>query len=539
MFRIKNIITLFLIIFWFVLILFFLYSKFFYTDKNIKTTSVQFLSNIEFSNSQELVYAIDDYIKTLADKSITFQIDNIYFETTIGELDIKPNIDHINSIIELEQRSLRLIFRSIIQPQTALEIPLKFDFDITAIKNKLPFKLEIKDSVYVNDQDELINCEKDIYNLILNQTLISSEISDLVSDRKNNIVSSFSNFFAGEGDNINMYKYCSKFEEKFIAQQNIFQNKGIDTSEFLLSDFYYSPYSEIFLIKNKDKLQDHLKKLESKVNIPKLQGSYEIINNKIALLSPYQIGKSLNIKKTFDQLQSSHLRKELNFDLIFDEDKPELLNRGLEIYDFTKLLGRGESRLHKVFDNYGSEIYFAEVGLKSTHNVIIPPNSEFSFYKDAGIYGGGNSYKTKLNEFVSGGICNATTTLFRGALHAGFVIKERYNHARNYGKYHWPYPINSVDSTFWAAHPVTDLKFINDTNYPALIKFEKREDSTYRYHYVNIYTSSKQPNRNVELSNWRRWNIQTSHKFESSFDRKVWEDGKIIREDNFYSKYYI
>jgi hypothetical protein len=54
---------------------------------------------------------------------------------------------------------------------------------------------------------------------------------------------------------------------------------------------------------------------------------------------------------------------------------------------------------------------------------------------------------------------------------------------------------------------------------------------------VNFYTSSEAPNREVELFNWQKWAERSETVFQGSFDRKVTQDGNVLREDTFKVSY--
>jgi vancomycin resistance protein YoaR len=98
--------------------------------------------------------------------------------------------------------------------------------------------------------------------------------------------------------------------------------------------------------------------------------------------------------------------------------------------------------------------------------------------------------------------------------------------------------MNIVDAAYLTT-PVVDFKFINDLNYPILIKTEiTRPGDNWQYHTLKVYTSSEAPDRTVEFYDWKKWNEYSSKVFEAHFKRKVIQNGEEIRNDEFYSKYW-
>ena len=203
----------------------------------------------------------------------------------------------------------------------------------------------------------------------------------------------------------------------------------------------------------------------------------------------------------------------------------------MEIIDITNLYGTGKTRIDIIrngIHNYGMDS--AVRGLNAIDTFIVNPHTEFSFINDSG---------SMIGKFrVGGGICNATTTIFRAALEAGFQITERHQHWFNVGSYAWGYPENIVDAAYYTDNPINDLKFINDLDYPVMLKLEITQDgNNYQYHTIRMYTSPKAPTRKVEIFDFKKWNVKSSTIFTGSFTRKVYQEGVILREDTFTSRY--
>lgn len=123
------------------------------------------------------------------------------------------------------------------------------------------------------------------------------------------------------------------------------------------------------------------------------------------------------------------------------------------------------------------------------NNVVVAPGKEFSFvatlggpvtldkgWKEAlGLFGGGTAMTP------GGGICQAATTVFRGALLAGLPITEKRNHSV-FVDHYVPYGVG-LDATIFPG--VHDLSFLNDTE--TYIVIQSYLDETKEEGYVNMY----------------------------------------------------
>jgi vancomycin resistance protein YoaR len=114
------------------------------------------------------------------------------------------------------------------------------------------------------------------------------------------------------------------------------------------------------------------------------------------------------------------------------------------------------------------------------HGLMVAPGETFSMasaigditldngFAEALIIVGGQTIKG-----VGGGVCQVSTTLFRGAFFAGFPIVERYAHAYRVGYYEQNSgghnaDLAGLDATVFV--PIVDFKFVNDTPYWLLME---------------------------------------------------------------------
>lgn len=131
------------------------------------------------------------------------------------------------------------------------------------------------------------------------------------------------------------------------------------------------------------------------------------------------------------------------------------------------LLGRSETSFYGSTEGRGKNI---DLGIKKINGMVLQPGEEFSFIKTVGESKEEDGYteqKVFLNDEVTtgigGGLCQVSTTLFRSALSAGLKITERKNHT-------YTVPLYDIGLDAVYAYPYTDLKFINDTKNPIVIK---------------------------------------------------------------------
>jgi len=111
-----------------------------------------------------------------------------------------------------------------------------------------------------------------------------------------------------------------------------------------------------------------------------------------------------------------------------------------------------------------------KIGAKYVSDIEVAPGEIYSFLEHLGNVGPKEGYKKELvisagstKKEYGGGICQVSTTLFRAVLDAGLPVVERHGHGYVVG-YYGP----GLDATIYG--PWTDFKFLNDTEYPIIVK---------------------------------------------------------------------
>jgi vancomycin resistance protein YoaR len=480
---------------------------------------------ISFANQDELNY----FSSTFSDNSqkpLEVYFDDIKFEVPINELKVRisqheaTNYGKGSDITKVITEGLALL--------GGKEIVLDIFFDSNVIINYFPFKIEPSDKSAFIDGFAIKNCDSNKYNLSINETALYEYAKKaLLFDTPLKV--SLEEILNNPSQR-DIIKACTEYRAQL---QNLSQ-KLPDESEFQNIKnsliFLKTNYGYGFNILDFDNLEKSFQSIKLKADKPALDGNYVIKGNKAYFYEKYQTGKSLDIEKSLSNLSYWFTIKNIDI-LSYDEVIPNILKNNYEIIDVSKLLAQGKTRIDIIRDGkYNWGMVNAEYGLKAIDNYVIAPKNEFAFITDSGA--SNHAYP------IGGGICNATTTMFRTALEAGFEITERHQHSSNVESYAWGYPENLVDAAFLTDSPKLDLKFINDLDFPVLLKLEiTRDDNNYQYHTVNVYTSPQAPERKVEIFDFKKWNIRSSKVFDGSFTRNVYQDGTLIRTDTFESKY--
>lgn len=447
---------------------------------------------------------------------------------TLRERDISGFL----SLVDFEFNGSRYVVKTTdLNPQISSNKTI--DVDLNPILVELGVRSS--DSKYVKiNKNKIENCETKKFNLNIDEEYLKETIIEALDKRDLAIIEKHKLII--EIEDLNLFDLCNELNIKRDLINSALKN-SLGEKESFEKYFDYNLIdrkSLRFFLSDESALRKTLEEFSKATYIEPIEGKYEVQGDKLFLLSQFTEGRELNLEKTIVEINDWIFSPKFNLPIEFVKIDAPILKTGKYIYDFTQKIGSGTTRIDLVRNGVSNYvIQFAEAGLYELQNVIIQPKEEFSYLNLIQPTPNGT---TKNGRPISGGICNSTTTLFRAALEAGFPITERFYHYANVPSYSWPYPLNIVDAAY-LTEPKVDLKFINDTEYPILLKLEFTKDNEWQYHTVNILSNSNAKKRKVELYNWRKWN-QNGVSFEGSFNRRVSESEKIIREDSFYSRYF-
>ena len=212
-------------------------------------------------------------------------------------------------------------------------------------------------------------------------------------------------------------------------------------------------------------------------------------------------------------------------------------------------------------NGFGANIWIPAIDIDG---YVVAPGDTFDFWKAVGPVTRARGYrdggaiingKTEPQGALAGGICSCSTTLFNAALRAGFEMGARRNHYYYIDRY----PLG-LDATVFksGSGSVQTMSWVNDTDYPVLIRGFKIKDGSSGYVRFDLY--SVPTGRKVTFSapvvkNVRRATdtVQTTStlapgvrkRIEYPVDGKdVWvtrtvrdSAGKVIHQETYYSHY--
>lgn len=262
------------------------------------------------------------------------------------------------------------------------------------------------------------------------------------------------------------------------------------------------------------------------------------------------------MRKGISTLASSE-KKEHQIELVVKETEPEIKNGDANNFGIKELIGKGESWF---YHSIASRIHNVELASSKMNGVLVPPGEEFSVLDNVSPIDSAHGYqpayiiqngRTLLGD--GGGVCQASTTMFRAALNAGLEILERYPHAYRVSYYEQNYDVGIDASVF---EPSADFRFKNDTSAYILVQtFVDKENYYVKYELYGTSDGRKTtvgkatiwsqtpplptiyqdeptlPVGTTKQVDWEAWGAKVS------FDWKVERNGETIHENTFWSNY--
>ncbi|MDD3190698.1 MAG: VanW family protein [Candidatus Pacebacteria bacterium] len=314
------------------------------------------------------------------------------------------------------------------------------------------------------------------------------------------------------------------------------------------------------LTPNKRQIEDYLISLVPQVNSEPVNAQLEFNENRVEVFALSQEGVRLNTEKSAEKIgeaifkeenytkietmkdsspeDSSGISKEANrinqnkiiIELITEKVQPKLTTENINNMGITSLLATGESNF---YGSTNSRKHNVAVGASKFNGVLIGPGEEFSFNDILGNVGAQEGYLPELvikqgatvPEY-GGGLCQVSTTAFRGAVASGLEITERKNHAYAVS-YYSP---QGTDATIYPPHP--DLAFINNT--PAYILIQTRISGNNLY--FDFYGTDD--GRKVEMEGPVVYERGAGGAMKTVWTQRVYDkNGNLFLEEPFYSNY--
>ena len=231
---------------------------------------------------------------------------------------------------------------------------------------------------------------------------------------------------------------------------------------------------------SREKVAEYLEGLRPLVDIPAQDAKFVMEDNRVKEFQASQSGISLDIEKTFNDLDTIFRERNYNpgelaktLTVSVSMVKPNVEMSDVNNLGIMEVLGSGFSTFK---DSHTNRIKNIANAVKRLDGILIKPGEEFSANKYAGPYTLENGFlpemvikgKEILPE-VGGGMCQIGTTLFRTAMNTGMPISERRNHSLVVSYYADPENGNpGTDATLY--EPNVDFKFINDTGNYLLLR---------------------------------------------------------------------
>jgi vancomycin resistance protein YoaR len=182
-----------------------------------------------------------------------------------------------------------------------------------------------------------------------------------------------------------------------------------------------------------------------------------------------------------------------------------------------------------------------KAGQTFSYNEVVGPRTiERGFREGQMIFGG------VLIPSIGGGVCQTATTIFNAAFEAGLPVPERTNHSW----YISHYPMGRDATVSWGG---PDLVFKNDLKHAILIDVGYT-DSTFTISFYGTKQGRKVTSTTSSPTNYTHPKMQYAIDptatpgsktvvagggpgFDVNVHRKVYEHGKLIRQDDFFTRY--
>ncbi|MGN1130024.1 MAG: VanW family protein, partial [Ruminococcus sp.] len=194
----------------------------------------------------------------------------------------------------------------------------------------------------------------------------------------------------------------------------------------------------------------------------------------------------------------------------------------------------GLSTATSISSNTADGTHNMKVALEACNGSVINPGEVWSFNDCTGDSNlESNGYRNaavinnkKIEQGVGGGICQASTTIFKCALFANMAVVERHNH-------YWAstYAYAGEDATI--DYPNLDLRLKNTTDYQMFMEC-KVEGNTL---IVNIYGYQDPSYDNIMLES-ENYDIRKGESYRTVTKRYLYLEGEIVKEETICNSTY-
>ena len=281
---------------------------------------------------------------------------------------------------------------------------------------------------------------------------------------------------------------------------------------------------------SREEIRNYLRTIAPGIDQTEINATLGFSNGELIIVSEGQDAITLNIEESIEKLENGIKNKQNPIELSVTKKKAKISKENIGELGIKTLIGQGVSNFSGSPKNRRHNI---SVGAARFNGIIIAPEEEFSFLKTLGPVDASTGYLPELvikNDKTipeyGGGMCQVSTTAFRGAVESGLQITERQNHA---------YPVSyyspqGTDATVYIPSP--DLKFVNNT--PAYILIQTKIQGNILT--FEFYGTSD--GRRVEKIGPSVFDKKSDGSMKATWTQKVYKaDGSLMFEKTFLSKY--
>lgn len=270
--------------------------------------------------------------------------------------------------------------------------------------------------------------------------------------------------------------------------------------------------------------------ISPRLNKPGENSRFEYIGSNLHLIEGGTKGTIVDGIKTSLTIRAALAEGNSSAAVSMKEHRPTLFSaEDFKKLKFPELLTRGESNFAGSPSN---RIHNINVATAKFNGLVILPGEEFSFNQYLDDVDEANGYKPELviKENVTtpefgGGICQVSTTAFRAAMQSGMKVTYRKSHSYPVKYYGAP----GYDATVY--QPFPDFRFVNDTKTPILLKTSIVGTKVY----FDVWGTKN--GREVTINGPFVTDKKPDGSLTAAIAQIVKQNGKVIREENFISKY--
>ena len=464
---------------------------------------------------------------------------------------------HKKSILRNIKEQLRLVHK---KNNIKIETEINETTFENCISNKLS-KIETSPKnfgYFYNNENEKFIPTQPKSGMIINRKKIADDIFDNLSRLKNieielELIKKDSEI-KKDSNGLALAKAQNLLRKKIILKYNSTEWK-VEKEDFVLwigfgakDNFMnnnsarnnYGDKKKLDIIANKEKMEIYLISLVPQINEEPINAQLKFNKQgKVDIFSLSQEGIALQVEESVNEIKKNifveknykdNSETDIAIQLVIKKIQPEITTESISNMGITALLATGESNFYGSPKNRRHNI---AIGASRFHGTLIGPGDEFSFNSVLGKVGAKQGYlpelvikKDKTIPEYGGGLCQVSTTAFRGAVKAGFEITERESHA---------YPVQyynpqGTDATIYPPHP--DMRFKNNTLAYVLIQTRIRGNKLY----FDFYGFDD--GREVILKGPHVYGRKADGAMKASWTQEVYDkDGKLQFKKTFYSNY--